>query len=57
MVQFRKTGLPQEEYVFFYIDVFGHSLNSPNARPWARDDPDDPIAKDAFQVGHVLISK
>ncbi|XP_041962871.1 atrial natriuretic peptide receptor 1 [Alosa sapidissima] len=54
MVQFRKAGLPQEKYVFFYIDVFGHSLNSQYARPWARDDPDDPIAKEAFQSVKIL---
>ena len=57
MVVFRKAGLPQEEFVFFYIDVFGHSLNSQYARPWARDDKDDAIAKEAFQVGSPHMRK
>lgn len=50
MIHFRRAGLPQEEFVFFYIDVFGKSLNSHNAQPWARGDADDPVAKEAFQV-------
>uniref|UniRef100_A0A8K9X481 Guanylate cyclase n=1 Tax=Oncorhynchus mykiss TaxID=8022 RepID=A0A8K9X481_ONCMY len=50
MVHFRRAGLPQEEFVFFYIDMFGHSLDSQNAQPWARGDQDDLVAKEAFQV-------
>lgn len=51
MVQFRRADLAHEEYVFFYIDVFGDSLNSPNRQPWERGDEDDADAKEAFQVG------
>lgn len=50
MVQFRQEDLPHEQYVFFYIDVFGHSLGSKQRQPWARGDEDDAIAKEAFQV-------
>ncbi|KAI1901470.1 hypothetical protein AGOR_G00034770 [Albula goreensis] len=54
MVNFRKLGLPQEEYVFFYIDVFGSSLVSQPARPWAKGDTDDPIAKEAFRSVKIV---
>ncbi|KAG7469514.1 hypothetical protein MATL_G00129560 [Megalops atlanticus] len=54
MVRFRKAGLPQEEYVFFYIDVFGGSLDTQPAYPWAGGDADDPIAKAAFQSVKIL---
>lgn len=50
MVQFRRADLPHEQYVFFYIDVFGDSLNSKHGQPWARGDDDDAIAMEAFQV-------
>ncbi|KAI4892410.1 hypothetical protein NFI96_003308, partial [Prochilodus magdalenae] len=49
MVQFRKAHLPQEEFVFIYIDVFGRTLESHPARPWARGDSDDALAKEAYQ--------
>ncbi|XP_040899910.1 atrial natriuretic peptide receptor 1-like [Toxotes jaculatrix] len=54
MVQFRRADLPHEQYVFFYIDVFGDSLNSRHRQPWARGDEDDAIAKDAFQSVKIL---
>ncbi|KAK7879701.1 hypothetical protein WMY93_033584 [Mugilogobius chulae] len=50
MVEFRSADLPHEQYVFFYIDVFGDSLNSEPRTPWSRGDDEDAIAKDAFQV-------
>lgn len=49
MVEFRTADLPHEQYVFFYIDVFGDSLNSDAKTPWARGDRHDAVAKDAFQ--------
>ncbi|XP_072317472.1 atrial natriuretic peptide receptor 1 [Eucyclogobius newberryi] len=49
MVEFRRADLPHEQFVFFYIDVFGDSLNSESKTPWARGDDEDAIAKDAFQ--------
>ncbi|XP_062255521.1 atrial natriuretic peptide receptor 1-like isoform X2 [Platichthys flesus] len=54
MVQFRGADLPHEQYVFFYIDVFGDSLNLKDRRPWARGDEDDPVARDAFQSVKIL---
>uniref|UniRef100_A0A673YEU0 Guanylate cyclase n=1 Tax=Salmo trutta TaxID=8032 RepID=A0A673YEU0_SALTR len=56
MVHFRRAGLPQEEFVFFYIDMFGRSLDSQNAQPWARGDQDDLVAKEAFKVMIDLIT-
>uniref|UniRef100_A0A671LJ59 Guanylate cyclase n=1 Tax=Sinocyclocheilus anshuiensis TaxID=1608454 RepID=A0A671LJ59_9TELE len=50
MVHFHRAGLPKEEYVFFYIDIFGRSLESRPSQPWARGDTDDVFAKEAFQV-------
>ncbi|XP_041649499.1 atrial natriuretic peptide receptor 1-like [Cheilinus undulatus] len=54
MVEFRRADLPHEQYVFFYIDVFGDSLNSEHRQPWARGDEDDAIAKEAFQSVKIL---
>ncbi len=50
MVEFLRLGLPQEEYAFFFIDLFGYSLQSHPAKPWARGDADDNVAKKAFKV-------
>ncbi|KAG7283011.1 hypothetical protein CRUP_028528 [Coryphaenoides rupestris] len=54
MVRIRKAGLPLEEYVFLYIDVFGDSLNSNPRQPWARGDHDDHIAMEAYQSVKIL---
>uniref|UniRef100_A0A8C4DTN1 Guanylate cyclase n=1 Tax=Dicentrarchus labrax TaxID=13489 RepID=A0A8C4DTN1_DICLA len=54
MIQFQLADLPHEQYVFFYIDVFGDSLNSKHGQPWARGDEDDAIAKEAFQSVKIL---
>uniref|UniRef100_A0A8C8FMN1 Guanylate cyclase n=1 Tax=Oncorhynchus tshawytscha TaxID=74940 RepID=A0A8C8FMN1_ONCTS len=45
MVQFWREGLPPEDYAFFFIDLFGHSLRKQPARPWYRGDSDDHAAK------------
>uniref|UniRef100_A0A8C2F1D2 Guanylate cyclase n=1 Tax=Cyprinus carpio TaxID=7962 RepID=A0A8C2F1D2_CYPCA len=50
MVEFLRLGFPQEEYAFFFIDLFGYSLQSHPAKPWARGDADDNAAKEAFKV-------
>uniref|UniRef100_A0A673HXT5 Guanylate cyclase n=1 Tax=Sinocyclocheilus rhinocerous TaxID=307959 RepID=A0A673HXT5_9TELE len=50
MVEFLRLGFPQEEYAFFFIDLFGYSLQSQPAKPWARGDADDNVAKKAFKV-------
>uniref|UniRef100_A0A8B9L454 Guanylate cyclase n=1 Tax=Astyanax mexicanus TaxID=7994 RepID=A0A8B9L454_ASTMX len=44
MVHFRKANLPQEEFVFIYIDVFGRTLTSQPVQPWARGDADDELS-------------
>ncbi|XP_056331781.1 atrial natriuretic peptide receptor 1 [Danio aesculapii] len=54
IVHFHKAGLPKEEYVFFYIDIFGHSFRSRPSQPWARGDSDDVFAKEAFQSVKIL---
>ncbi|XP_054638406.1 atrial natriuretic peptide receptor 1 [Dunckerocampus dactyliophorus] len=54
MVHFRRADLPHEQYVFFYIDVFGESLKSEHRQPWARGDEDDAVAKEAFQSVKIL---
>ncbi|XP_068586030.1 atrial natriuretic peptide receptor 1 [Cebidichthys violaceus] len=54
MVEFRRADLPHEQYVFFYIDVFGESLNSKHGQPWARGDEDDGVAREAFQSVKIL---
>ncbi|XP_061885774.1 atrial natriuretic peptide receptor 1 [Entelurus aequoreus] len=54
MVHFRRADLPHEQYVFFYIDVFGESLRSTRRQPWARGDEDDAVAKEAFQSVKIL---
>ncbi|KAL6457541.1 hypothetical protein MHYP_G00345040 [Metynnis hypsauchen] len=54
MVQFHKQRLPQEEYVFFFIDLFGESVQSRPAQPWKRGDADDEAAKQAFKSVKIL---
>uniref|UniRef100_A0A8B9L123 Guanylate cyclase n=1 Tax=Astyanax mexicanus TaxID=7994 RepID=A0A8B9L123_ASTMX len=54
MVHFRKANLPQEEFVFIYIDVFGRTLTSQPVQPWARGDADDELAKKAYQSVKIL---
>ncbi|XP_010871981.2 atrial natriuretic peptide receptor 1 isoform X1 [Esox lucius] len=54
MVQFRVRGLPSEDYVFFFIDLFGHSLREEPARPWHRGDAHDRQAKEAFRNVKIL---
>ncbi|XP_027004959.1 atrial natriuretic peptide receptor 1 isoform X1 [Tachysurus fulvidraco] len=54
MVNFRKANLPQEEFAFIYIDVFGRTVASRPARPWARGDADDDIAREAYQSVKIL---
>uniref|UniRef100_A0A8C2AXB5 Guanylate cyclase n=1 Tax=Cyprinus carpio TaxID=7962 RepID=A0A8C2AXB5_CYPCA len=54
MVEFLRLGFPQEEYAFFFIDLFGYSLQSHPAKPWARGDADDNAAKEAFKSVKIL---
>ncbi|XP_037309025.2 atrial natriuretic peptide receptor 1 [Pungitius pungitius] len=54
MVEFGRADLPHEQYVFFYIDVFGASLDDRGGQPWARGDQDDAVAEKAFQSVKIL---
>ncbi|KAG5856481.1 hypothetical protein ANANG_G00008400 [Anguilla anguilla] len=54
MLHFNNSTLPREEYVFFYIDIFGDSLGTEPAYPWAGQDTDDSKAKEAFQYVKIL---
>ncbi|KAM9415415.1 atrial natriuretic peptide receptor 1-like isoform 2-T4 [Salvelinus alpinus] len=57
MVQFWREGLPPEDYAFFFIDLFGHSLRKRPARPWYRGDADDHAAEKAFRSVKILTYK
>uniref|UniRef100_A0A8C7QYJ5 Guanylate cyclase n=1 Tax=Oncorhynchus mykiss TaxID=8022 RepID=A0A8C7QYJ5_ONCMY len=57
MVQFWREGLPPEDYAFFFIDLFGHSLRKQPARPWYRGDSEDHAAKKAFRSVKILTYK
>ncbi|XP_057689271.1 atrial natriuretic peptide receptor 1 [Corythoichthys intestinalis] len=52
MIHFRRADLPHEQFVFFFIDLFGESLKS--RRPWQRGDADDAVAKEAFRSVKIL---
>ncbi|KAM6899683.1 atrial natriuretic peptide receptor 1 [Xenentodon cancila] len=55
MVQLWKEGVDLENYVFFFIDLFGESLRGGRPiRPWFRGDQDDCIARLAFRSVKVL---
>uniref|UniRef100_A0A4W5QTN6 guanylate cyclase n=1 Tax=Hucho hucho TaxID=62062 RepID=A0A4W5QTN6_9TELE len=54
---FWREGLPPEDYAFFFIDLFGHSLRMQPARPWYRGDSDDHAAKKAFRSVKILTYK
>lgn len=49
-----EAGLSGEDYVFFHLDLFGHSLQGAPGlaphRPWERGDGQDVSAHQAFQV-------
>ncbi|XP_062302021.1 atrial natriuretic peptide receptor 1 [Osmerus eperlanus] len=53
MVQFWREGLPAEDYVFFFMDLFGRSLDEQPARPWYRGDDDDQAAREAFRINVI----
>uniref|UniRef100_A0A6Q2ZJA5 Guanylate cyclase n=1 Tax=Esox lucius TaxID=8010 RepID=A0A6Q2ZJA5_ESOLU len=48
--------LTQWDYVFFFIDLFGHSLREEPARPWHRGDAHDRQAKEAFRVSLGILT-
>ncbi|KAM3858519.1 atrial natriuretic peptide receptor 1-like [Diretmus argenteus] len=55
MIHFWKEGLREEDYVFFFIDLFGEGLGARRPiRPWYRSDQDDYAARDAFRSVKIL---
>ncbi|XP_029437485.1 atrial natriuretic peptide receptor 1 isoform X2 [Rhinatrema bivittatum] len=61
MLQTWHQGLNLGDYAFFYIDVFGASLQGSHfpdpQRPWKRGDPDDAIAREAFKAVMIITYK
>lgn len=56
MLQAWREGLTRGDFAFFYIDIFGASLQGGGRfpdpqRPWKRGDRHDDSAREAFQVG------
>uniref|UniRef100_A0A8C3INE2 Guanylate cyclase n=1 Tax=Chrysemys picta bellii TaxID=8478 RepID=A0A8C3INE2_CHRPI len=60
MLQARREGLMQGDFAFFYIDIFGASLQGSRfpepQRPWRRGDKDDANAREAFKVRLMIIT-
>ncbi|KAL2080486.1 hypothetical protein ACEWY4_024279 [Coilia grayii] len=54
MLHYWRGDYPQDEFVFFYIDLFAGSLESSANRPWARNDSDDADALKAFRSVKIL---
>uniref|UniRef100_A0A667XYC3 Guanylate cyclase n=1 Tax=Myripristis murdjan TaxID=586833 RepID=A0A667XYC3_9TELE len=55
MIQFWKEGLAVEDYVFFFIDLFGEGIGGQSpVRPWYRGDQDDHAARDAFRSVKIV---
>ncbi|XP_073419117.1 atrial natriuretic peptide receptor 1 isoform X2 [Dendrobates tinctorius] len=61
MLQVYDQGLCSGDYVFFYVDIFGASLQGTKfpdvKRPWYRGDPDDDKAQKAFQAVMIITIK
>lgn len=58
MLQAGREGLTRGDYAFFYIDIFGASLQGSRfpepQRPWKRGDRHDASARQAFEVSPGL---
>ena len=58
MLQAGREGLTRGDYAFFYIDIFGASLQGSRfpepQRPWKRGDQHDASAQQAFEVSTGL---
>uniref|UniRef100_A0A8C0NZN7 Guanylate cyclase n=1 Tax=Canis lupus familiaris TaxID=9615 RepID=A0A8C0NZN7_CANLF len=56
-----EAGLSGEDYVFFHLDLFGHSLQGAPGlaphRPWERGDGQDVSAHQAFQAAKIITYK
>uniref|UniRef100_F6VZR7 Guanylate cyclase n=1 Tax=Monodelphis domestica TaxID=13616 RepID=F6VZR7_MONDO len=61
MLLAQEAGMTGGDYVFFYLDVFGKSLqegHSPfSGRPWHQGDGYDAIARKAFQAAKIITYK
>uniref|UniRef100_A0A8C3IP23 Guanylate cyclase n=1 Tax=Chrysemys picta bellii TaxID=8478 RepID=A0A8C3IP23_CHRPI len=61
MLQARREGLMQGDFAFFYIDIFGASLQGSRfpepQRPWRRGDKDDANAREAFKAVMIITCK
>ncbi|XP_077111131.1 atrial natriuretic peptide receptor 1 isoform X2 [Ranitomeya variabilis] len=61
MIQVYDQGLCFGDYVFFYVDIFGASLQGTKypdlKRPWYRGDTDDDKAQKAFQAVMIITIK
>ncbi|XP_026514723.2 atrial natriuretic peptide receptor 1, partial [Terrapene carolina triunguis] len=61
MLQARREGLTQGDFAFFYIDIFGASLQGSRfpdpQRPWRRGDKDDANAREAFKAVMIITCK
>ncbi|XP_044847772.1 atrial natriuretic peptide receptor 1 [Mauremys mutica] len=61
LLQARHEGLTQGDYAFFYIDIFGASLQGSRfpdpQRPWRRGDKDDANAREAFKAVMIITCK
>ncbi|XP_060057432.1 atrial natriuretic peptide receptor 1 isoform X1 [Erinaceus europaeus] len=56
-----EAGLTGEDYVFFHLDLFGHSLQGAHGlaprKPWERGDGQDDRARQAYQVAKIITYK
>ncbi|NXL53106.1 ANPRA protein, partial [Podilymbus podiceps] len=61
MLQARREGLTHGDYAFFYIDIFGASLQGSRfpepQRPWRRGDRHDAGARQAFEAVTIITYK
>ncbi|XP_066464942.1 atrial natriuretic peptide receptor 1 [Eleutherodactylus coqui] len=61
MLQAYQQGLCSGDYAFFYIDIFGASLQGSRypdvRRPWYRGDTDDAKAREAFKAVMIITIK
>nr|XP_008122827.1 PREDICTED: atrial natriuretic peptide receptor 1 [Anolis carolinensis] len=58
MLHAHREGLTAGEYAFFYVDLFGASLQGsvfPDRRlPWQRNDGDDAVAREAYKAVMII---
>ncbi|KAM7138460.1 atrial natriuretic peptide receptor 1 [Macrochelys suwanniensis] len=61
MLHAQREGLTRGDFAFFYIDLFGASLQGSRfpdpQRPWRRGDKDDASAREAFKAVMIITCK